>query len=1231
MPAVSSPQTLSTVLAKYELALEYLIQAHQATTPNLPISLESGSIIFATYRKIIAPYVTYIKGYANVVQNEQARNLPYHDDLKKLFQEFLKYQKEVQRIALYFPKSQQQAAVQLFYQEIGAPVVQTCFNIVQQTSYALTVEPGILASCYLAYQLALAIYIPTMSISGVETGSDVPTMMAKAMTTLYQTAITTRQNQLNSGLSNTRNIQTIFQEIEAYYKILSVVYMNAGNGNQSASMLQQVQAVQAQAQAYVQALSLYQQAQSIAAKSRNVILLDPLHPTKVLSAITGSQQQLLKAYQLLEQTQKDYEASSDPIGQQECTDALSMVTNIDMIVRFLGQLWSLYLTDQSTNNVMTAPTIAEFIGTNTAGSVTVQTVQQALQNLINLISQASNNVNQLATQPQLQQYSIAATINLLEQNILNASSLVTQDPLVSLVAAQQAQVALQYLQNMCQAILNAMNQRDTSSIALAMTYAKSMDTTFAGKERDILISLVPYFPNQLGSGATWTDWVAAILFAAQVVTSKALAYAQIGKAKIAQPVTAMSSVNAQKTTAQAIAMKKSATLEAQSGNFAAATTDYQQAFSAYQSLYAAQSQSASAAKWYQEAMLMRTLFSASSFASSVQAEGSITWETIKNIPTNYSATQYQFSQISMTDFGGVVLPPSLQNFAVGTSITVFTPQQEKDIFALLQAYMVNQILVVQGIDFADCFVDYTLSWQPTIVADAQTFAQQAITQVQQAMNGFKNSTVVSMMVQDAGTIVNLNCNYIPLSAVSPLYASMATAVTFLESSYNLFAPGATDVNIGGTQYVPGNQPAFADTILQEMVYTYLSEGYRHFTQAQKLMASVDTAVPKGQTAVSVKLPSNFEDVFQVVNKNIIRAQALLYAPEQSAYVYAKKSNNASLSAAIQNIFFNMYQVMIAWMKRCLIGDPFSQNYQMLLHQINTAYMNWGSMLDPVKDAAQIASFNLDIAQLFENAGKMCMETSYIESTYPGYTQIHYATAAHYFLAAEKKYTALKMVQLAAQMKSLVQEAYYKGSIQNIQLYFYVKKHGVSYTSDQTGQLVPISVAQMSQDSSTGFVDQGEQSAYNSVKNLLLNAGMGFEFLGNKSIKPSEKPKQTVAAQDALNPKSKQQQPSKIILYLRTQKIIDSKTLEVPYYQQGMVEKIFDTAADAYKKFEHDPETLESWMDTLLLAVQSLYAQDYMGVEGQQSGPEVAKQAQAFFQALQQESSSLENPSSAYVG
>lgn len=1232
-PVFAAELTLKTVLSQYEVALSDLIKAHQATTPTQPILLESGSIIFATYQKIIAPYITYIKGYANVVQSEWVSNLPYHDDLKKLSQEFVKNQKEVRRIAQYFPEAQQQAVIQAFYLEIGASVVQICFNIVQKTSYALTVDPGVLASCFLAYQLALEIYVSSMTISGVATGSSVPEMLADAMITLYQAAIVQRQNELSTGLSHAGKVQALYQEIEAYYKILSTVYMYAGNGAQSSNMLEQVQTVQTQATAWAQAESVYKQAVALAVKARAVIILDPLQSTQLATTIAAQQQQSITAYQLLQKAQTAYQTASDPIGQQECTQAISMITNIDMIVRFLGQLWSLYLTDQSSNNVMTAPTIALFIQSGTSGSATLQDFEQALQNLIDFLSQSSNSVNQLATQAQLQQYSVTAIVNLLEQNILSASSVTTAiDPLVSLAAVQQAQLVVQCLQSMSQAILNACSATGskTNSIALAMTYASEMDTLFTGKDRKMLESLVPYFPDQLKQGATWTDWVAALLVSAQVVSTKALAYAQIGKAKITKPVTAASSINVAKATAQAQLLESSASVAAHAGNFAGATTDYQQAFTAYQSLYGAQSQSALVTTWYQKAMLMRTLFSASSFASVVQPVGSVTWKTVAGIPTSYIATQYQFSQISMADFGGVVLPASLQSLAVGAVITTLTTAQQKDIFALLQAYMVNQILTIQGINFTDCFVDYTMSIKQGIDATAAGYAKQAIDQVQTAVS-FKDSAIVSLTLQDASMISSVNCRDIPLNAVTPLYSTMATGITFLASAFTLFAAGTTDISLGGTQYVPGNQPVIAQAILHEMVDAYLSQGYLHYQQAKTLMASVISQLPKGKKVVQQNLPANFSDTFSLVNKNITRAQAMLYAPEQSAYAYAQQSTDATLSTAVQGLFLDMYDEMVTWMKQCLVGNPFSANYQMLLHQINMAYMNWASTLSATKDAAQINAFNVDMAQLFENAGKLCMQTSYTQPEYPGYNQMHYATAAHYLLAAQKKYAALGQTTKADDMTALAHTAYYNGANQNISLYFHVKQQGLFYISDETNKLVPITVAQMAQDSASGFVDGGEQDAYNSVKNLLLNAGMSYEFLGNGNSKSKTKVKPAATLPVTATAKAKQQPPSKLIIYLRKKNIIDSTALEIPYYQQGIVEKLFAITADAYQQFLKDPVTLEAWMNTLLLAVQSLYAQDYMGVVGEQTGAQVAQQAQAFFQALQKESSSLENPSSAYVG
>jgi|GEM_PF-1523747 len=1222
-----APSSLSSVLQQYEKALADL---NAAAGPTASKVLDKGSLAFATYKKIIAPYVAYINGYALVVQSEVAHHLPYDQDLKKMSEQYVTYQKEVVRVSKYFPSTQQDQAVQFFYEELGSTVVQICFNIVQQISYALTIDPGTLASCYIAYQLAMDVYVTGMSINGVAQGATVPSTLSDSMVTLYQAAISQRQNELSTGLTKSTAVQDLYDEIGAYYIILATVYKNAGNDAQATSMISQAQAVKKQFQDYQNAQKLYATTNASAKASRIAIVLDVNNPIAVQTQVTASQQQMVSVYKSYQQAQEAYQSANDPIGQQQCAQAISLVTNIDLVVRALDSLWLTYLNDQSGQSVYTAPTIALFIKSNVSGQITTQDVQASFQNLANFITQPSNSVSQLAS-AQLTQYSMNAMISLLEENSLNISqSTITKDTLVDFATIQNVELIVKYLALLSQSMVNAYTQTGANPVALAMTYAQEMDKIYPAAQKNKYQSLVPYFPDQLSVNATWKEWIASVLVASNLVASKQDAYSQAGKATMEKPVTASSKVNVSVQTVQAQAMVQQAQTAIAKGDFTDATQQYEDAYNAYHTLYAAQAQTPQAATVYAKAILMRTLLSASSFASTVQMVGDVTWNNLKSIPEKFVAREYQFQQISMTDLGGTFLPSSLQSLALSQQVATVSAAQEQDIFAVLRAYVVSQLLQLQGVNFTDCFVDYSLTLKSGISADIQSYANSALDQVQTVLGDFKNCTVVSITLQDEGTILAVNCGNVPLSPATPLYSTMATAVTFLDSAYLLFSTGTQNIDLGGTEYVPGNNVIAADEVLQSMVYAYLSEAYDHFTTAQDLMQHVTESLVKNKPVLQQTLPTGFSDTFTEINKNLIRAQALLFAPTQSAYAYAQQMSIDTLAVEVKDTFLDIYQVFIAWMKQCLVGAPFINDYQMLLHQINEGYVNWASMLDPKKDAATITKFNMDIAQLFEDAGNSCMQISYTQPLYPNFKQMHYATAAHYFLAAKNKYQTLKQTALVAKMTEAVNTAYFNGGNQNISLYFHAKVNGVTYTSAATGQAVPISVAQLAQDNVTGFVDSGEQDAYNSVKNLLLNAGMAYEFIANEQPQKATVKSKTPAAKAAKSAKAKTQQASALILYLRSQKVIASNVLEIPYSQPGLVEKIFNLAQDGYEKFQSDPVELGVWMSTMLQATQNLYAQDYLGATGKQTGAQAAQQAKAFFQALQDESSSLENPSSIYV-
>lgn len=1216
----SQSLTLSAVLEQYETALASLLSIGASASSNGSGNLDQGSMAFTVYKNIIAPYISYINGYGIVIQSKMTSNISYQKDLQDLSTQFTKYEAEVVRLSKYFPANQQKQVVTYFYQQFKDSVVQICFNIVQHNASALTLDDATLASCLDAYELAMKTYTKGMVVQGVPKGSDVPTELTSMMIKLYNAAILKVKSGMNFGASDFSAIASGYQQLPTYYGALATVYQAAGNTAQASAMRQQVSDVQQQAKLYGVVSEQFAAAQAQLKNSRNSILLDVTQTENVAKQIAANYQALLSAYGSFSQALQGFESAKNSTGQTQCSDQMQLLDDLDLVIRSLGQLWLVYMNDQSAQGVYTAPTIAQFLIGGVTGSATAGQVQLAFSNLAAMLQQSNNFVNQLAAK-NLQAYSINQLLQLLSHNMLTVSPVIlTQDDLVSIAGIQATAQITQYLALLCQAMQGAFSATGSNPIALAMTYAQTMDNLYPASKKPIISAYIPYFPDLLKVNATWQLFVATILQSAGLVNTLQEATSQAGKATITppqQPATSGQIAAAQKQATSLVSQAEAAT---QKFDFATATTLYEQAYSAYQNLYLDQVASQQAASVYQAMMTVHTLVSAASLAASVQTKGTQSWNALQNIPEAFIATAYQIEEISMATFGASAVPASLASIPVGTAFTKISATQQADILAVLRANIVSQLLQQQGIAFNDCFVDYTLKLQPNINPIAQPYVQPAIKQANASVNNFSGVTVQSITLKDIATIQSIVCNNIQLSPVTPLCASMATAATFLQSSYALFAPGTQAFDLGGVTYVPGNSTVAANNVLMVLVNAYVVEAYGHFNNAQALMQSALTDIQK---AKFLTYPEGFSDTLNQINQEITRAQALLYAPDQSAFAYASKMTQNSQATVITTLFLSIYETLIDWMQECLISDPSAPNYQTLLFQINEAYANWAAMLDPKTEAAQIATFNTTMAQLFLHAGNSCLAYAKPDPLVPSFTQYPYAQAAKYFIAAQTKYQLLKNTQQASLVTSLIQQTYYKNALQNIQIYQQAKVKGVVYTSADTGQVTPISFAQLLQDDLQGIDDSGEQTAYNNVKGLLLQAGMLFEMLAGQ-VTPQATSAATAQTANLASNKA-------VIAYLQAQKIIPATMLQIVYTTPNLVEQLFTLAPQAFTNFSTNNANLGAWMNVMMLATGQQYAQDYLGAAATSTAAEHTAQMQAYLQAMQTEATSMQNSASAYVG
>ncbi len=1228
---------------QYMIALQDLIKVHKKYFPHDPIVMNNSSLVFSVYKKIITPWALNINGMAHIVENKFYSKKYYWNDIQNLWKNFVSYQTQVKNLKQYFSDVGTTELLEAFYKEIGDDVVQIFLNIIQQSTNALTVEQENLEACFIAYQIAHEMYQSGMQMSGIQEGSDFDATISGNMVILYQNAISNLLNKLSIGMLEATTIENIYDQIARYYTYLAVIGTNVQDTQLiSTSQAQATQACQNYGY-YLQAQKLYQQAETLLKKYPNSVPLDVTKINTIQPSLKTIGQNIGQISQLVQQSNQYYTQAQDIFGANQAQLLYTLVDNVDLwIVQGVAQLWLLYLQDQSSQNQYTAPTIASFISSqnqNSQNPITNEQIIASLRNLSSLIEQKVNSINALSTIDLLKSYSLYEIVTSLKQEIITiVQSGVMSDTssswmynFVSLQAIVSVQDVLFYLSHLANSIENTLLGSGADHALRAMAYAQQLDAIYKDLPTDIrtqIDSLVPYFPNQLQKAAsrsktitklTWSDWTEQILLVSLTVNPQDLENSKIAKIQISQPTSKEKKPKKQDVSN----LLKLAHQNALNGNFSKASQEYQQAMNMYTTLYSINPTDQAS---YTNMMQAKTMYTALSFASSVASSGNQTWSTIKNIPSSYVATKYGFNTISVTDLGMSELPSSLLGIAAGSEYTTLTAQQQKDILQIIKAHAISQLLSVQGqgVEFSEIFVDYNLEFNSQVDQAGQALANQIRAQVDITFNKFEGTQVSSIILADATTFESIICKNVKLSDVNPLFSSMATALTFYTSAQLLVAPSKNEVRLGNASYAPGNDEKLSAMLLEKMIKVYLSAAYPHYQEAKNIMSQLSSLVKNNKNK---SFPESFSSNLKVIDGHMVRAQALLYAQDQSAYAYCLKALNQNMAQEIETIFFDIYQEYVSWMKQCLVGkNPFDPTYQDLLHKINSVYVAWAALLQAQNQLSKVEAINNDIVALFKTAGQGCMNISYTEPLYPNFVQYHYATAAHYFLAVQMQYNKMKETGNAASMDSLINDAYFKGSSQNINLFVHVQKNGVVITHEETQQQENIAFSDLV--SQKIFSSNAKQEAYDSVQNLLLNAGVGYSFLKKRvenmiTQNPISKQAIVTQSQSPLTPA--------VTSYLQSKNIMSSTDVIPSYFNAGVAQAIFATNMDAYAQFKNNVTDYASWLDVAYSALQALYSINYLGAKPGETGTEMENQITGFFTELEKHTSSLENPSSVYVG
>ena len=1207
-PIIALNQKMSQILQNYEQALQKLLVAHGQDPLRKTQNLFSDPLIFSTYKKLITPSVSWINGYGRVVFSELVRKFPYEPDLHRLALEYDQHRKAVQKIIELLPENAQAQAVEIFHESLTEIVGQVCFNIVQQITNQNSVDVVDLTAAYQAYNLAYKIKTETMKLHGAQTLQDFETIITQNMTTIFSNAIALEQNSLTSKLSSGVSPQAIYKNLEQYYKVLQKVYENSGDTANATLQQNLLAALKIEQQNYITGQQQQQQATALVKTARKAIVLDVVQAATVLTSVDTSIQTLQSAVGLYASAQQSFQKANDGVGASVCATLQSQINYADLLLRVIQKLWALYLNDQSeTAGFYTFPTLQQFVSGQATGQLT--NAVQALQNLVGMCESSAGDTNNVGSL-------ISQTASLLMVPILKNSILfieqnpnITQkdDPLFDAKLLQSVQTALSVLINWCNAMIDAANNSDQTVMAQAMGYAQLLDALWQKNQN--LDQYLPYFPDCLSDGTTWVNFTAQFLYQAKLVTSVAAAQALLGTVQVKLPVQ-LTAKDLQTMQNQSDTYFAQAETFEKAGNFAQATTAYEKAMMGYQKLYPKELTGMMQIKILQLANLAKTRFAACSFGSTVQSQGSVTFGKIVNIPTSYTALNYQLS--FDPTLMGFALPTCLSSLTAGETLTTLSAAEQKDIFALIKGYLVAQKMVDQGMisnggspAFTDYFSDYTL----TKVVQTSNRAQLAMSQISNYLNNFENATVSSVTLNSSNQVTVALTNW-PLAALTPPCSTVSVAATYFIASATLFAPGTAALTFGGQTYDPGNDAISQSLMFQNLGYAYLSAAHASSLQLTSLMQALSKELgmtAKGATAQS--LPSDFSQQFTAISNQAISLQALLYGSSSTAYEYFVQAGLPTMAHKIKEEFLNIYKQQISFAKNCLIGDPTTFDYQAIVTAINQAYVSWASELDPVKDAALIAYLNEQIAQLYELAGQKCLQYSYDLASFPGVAQKHFMIAAQYYRSAQLQYTMLKDVVKEKELELKLNDMYFQACVQNLNLYLHVKKHGALYDSASQQAEVPISFAQLLQDFSNGSIGSGESNLYATVQHLLLDAAMVFEYLSGTSSDHKQ-----------------------ILEFLVQNRLIDEETVtsfaSIPL---NATEKIVQTVLKNYKQFLKNPAEFAALNQLMFNMVKNMYMMDYQAITQSSTSNEVALATQQFFSSLSNEASSLQNPSAGYVG
>lgn len=677
---------------------------------------------------------------------------------------------------------------------------------------------------------------------------------------------------------------------------------------------------------------------------------------------------------------------------------------------------------------------------------------------------------------------------------------------------------------------------------------------------------------------------------------------------------------AQQNVADALASESKA-------DFVTAAQHYTTAYGMYQAALAQPIQdTALQQQLQQDFSVTKTRLIAATNAALVTQQDTVSVAQVPNVALTYLMNAFSIV-VPETVVSGV--PVSCLQ-AVGKQNVAVTSSMLADVHNMYKLALVNAYLTAHGYTFAQCFSDTNLTAQTGVTPDITNMATQAQTWGNVLLEQQKNITYTLSIAADSQITITAHALQIP--ALHPWYSNAPYANMYFAAAQALYKPGTTAIGGGAATFAPGNDPVAAAIMQQYMNNCLLATAYTHAQQAQKDSAALQTQIAAAQKAKQEITLAQYMPLYTTIKNKYQTAFAALTDSSSGALAVYTKQGLSAQATQVQTYVLQLYQSYISLVNSLLIGDPTASAYTTLLYDLNISYTAQ-KKIDPTTTAAM----NSAIAALFTKAGDACMNymsgqlSAELTKAAPLATY-EYAQAIPNYIAACEQYTKMNDAANMALAEKAKYRAYAYAIGQNLAEYMFVRANGVAYENAITGVTQAISFTQLLSDYAqfenqqgldSTAMDPNELQSYSTVKKLILDA------LSMISVVTSAKTgtaKNATSAGDAT---------AAVNLYLTKTlglTLIGDAGSQTPNLKdEATITAIVTHALDGVKAFDGDHAKTVQWLNYVMQAADQIYFYDFLGATPESSAQDIATDYTLLSQALQAEGSSMQNPSSVYVG